>query len=67
MPSHPLLLFEIHKAADGDGKAHPALVEVDGEWNGFSRIIKGLSEGDVIVALGAFKLKDGDSVRTVAQ
>ena len=52
---------------DGDGKAHPALVEVDGEWNGLSRIVKGLSEGDVIVALGAFKLKDGDSVRTVAK
>ena len=52
---------------DGDGKAHPALVEVDGEWNGLSRIVKGLSEDDVIVALGAFKLKDGDSVRTVAK
>ena len=52
---------------DGDGRAHPALVEVDGEWNGLSRVSKGLSEGDRIVLLGAFKLKDGDPVRAVAQ
>ena len=51
---------------DGDGRVHPALVEVNGEWNGLSRIVKGLCEGDRIVALGAFKLKDGDAVRTVA-
>ena len=50
---------------DGDGRVHPALVEVNGEWNGLSRIVKGLCEGDRIVALGAFKLKDGDAVRTV--
>ena len=52
---------------DGDGKAHPVPVEVDGEWNGLSRVVKGLSAGDRIVSLGAFKLKDGDAVRTVAQ
>jgi hypothetical protein len=50
---------------DGDGRVHPALVEVNGEWNGLSRVVKGLCEGDRIVALGAFKLKDGDAVRTV--
>ena len=50
---------------DGDGRVHPALVEVNGECNGLSRIVKGLWEGDRIVALGAFKLKDGDAVRTV--
>jgi len=49
-----------------DGKVHPAIVETDGEWNGLSRVAKGLSEGDRIVALGAFKLKDGDTVRVVA-
>ena len=52
---------------DGDGRVHPVIVEVDGEWNGLSRIAKGLSEGDRIVLLGAFKLKDGDSVRAVEQ
>ena len=51
----------------GDGKVHPVIVEVDGEWNGLSRIAKGLSEGDRIVVLGAFKLKDGDTVRAVEQ
>ena len=48
-----------------DGKVHPVIVETDGEWNGLSRVSKGLSEGDRIVALGAFKLKDGASVRVV--
>ena len=48
-----------------DGKVHPVIVKVDGEWNGLSRIVKGLSLGDRIVALGAFKLKDGDTVRVV--
>ena len=48
-----------------DGRVHPINVEIDGEWNGLSRIVKGLSEGDRIVALGAFKLKDGDTVRVV--
>jgi hypothetical protein len=51
---------------DGDGRAHPVAVETDGEWNGLSRVAKGLSEGDRIVSLGAFKLKDGDAVRVVA-
>ena len=49
-----------------EGKAHPVQVEVDGEWNGLSRVVQGLSAGDRIVSLGAFKLKDGDAVRTVA-
>ena len=48
-----------------DGKVHPVLVEVDGEWRGLSRVVKGLSAGDRIVALGAFKLKDGEAVRVV--
>ena len=48
-----------------DGRAHPVLVETDGEWNGLSRIVKGLSAGDRIVGLGAFKLKDGDRVKVV--
>ena len=51
---------------DGDDKVHPVLVKVDGEWNGISRVVQGLSAGDRIVSLGAFKLKDGDTVRTVA-
>ena len=51
---------------DGDGKAHPVPVAVDGEWNGLSRVVQGLSAGDRIVSLGAFKLKDGDAVRMVA-
>ena len=51
---------------DGDCRAHPVAVETDGEWNGLSRVAKGLSEGDKIVSLGAFKLKDGDAVRVVA-
>ena len=50
-----------------DGKVHPVIVDVDGEWSGLSRVAKGLSEGDRIVLLGAFKLKDGDSVRAVRQ
>ena len=52
---------------DGDGKAHPVPVETDGEWNGLSRVASGLSEGDTIVCKGAFKLKDGDTVRVVSQ
>ena len=48
-----------------DGRVHPVIVETDGEWNGLSRIVKGLSAGDRIVALGAFKLKDGDLVKVV--
>ena len=51
---------------DGDGKTHPVPVAVDGEWNGLSRVVQGLSAGDRIVSLGAFKLKDGDAVRMVA-
>jgi len=51
---------------DCDGRAHPVAVETDGEWNGLSRVVKGLSAGDRIVSLGAFKLKDGDAVRVVA-
>ncbi len=50
---------------DDDGRAHPAAVETDGEWNGLSRIAKGLAEGDRIVSSGAFKLKDGTPVRVV--
>ena len=48
-----------------DGKVHPVMVETDGEWNGLSRIVKGLSAGDRIVGSGAFKLKDGDTVKVV--
>ena len=50
---------------DGEGRVHPSIVETDGEWNGLSRIAKGLSAGDRIVGIGAFKLKDGDQVRVV--
>ena len=49
----------------GDSTVHPVFVDVDGEWNGLTRIAGGLSEGDMIVERGAFKLKDGDSVRVV--
>jgi len=48
-----------------DGKVHPVIVETGGEWNGLSRIEKGLSAGDRIVGRGAFKLKDGDTVKVV--
>ena len=50
-----------------DSKVHPVIVDIEGEWNGLSRVAKGLSKGDRIVALGAFKLKDGDAVRVVEQ
>jgi len=50
-----------------DGKVHPVLVETDGEWNGLSRIVKGLAEGDRIVGDGGFKLKDGETVRVVSK
>ena len=46
-----------------DGRVHPVFVAVDGEWKGLSRVVDGLAEGDRIVLLGAFKLKDGDAVR----
>ena len=48
-----------------DGRVHPVMVETRGEWNGFSRIEKGLLAGDRIVGSGAFKLKDGDMVKVV--
>ena len=48
-----------------DSVAHPVEVETDGEWNGLSRVKSGLSEGDVIVLDGAFKLRDGDKVKVV--
>lgn len=48
---------------DEDGRVHPVLVETEGEWNGLSRIAKGLAAGDRIVGRGAFKLKDGDLVK----
>ena len=48
-----------------DGKVHPVIVETDGEWNGLSRVVKGLSAGDRIVGRGAFKLNDGDIVKVV--
>ena len=48
-----------------DGTAHPVFVETDGEWGGWSKVASGLSEGDRIVGLGAFKLKDGDAVRVM--
>ena len=48
-----------------DGTAHPVPVSTDGAWNGLSRIASGLSEGDVVVGRGAFKLKDGDKVKVV--
>ncbi len=50
-----------------DGRVHPVIVETDGEWNGLSRIAKGLSAGDRIVGSGAFKLKDGDIVKVVGR
>ena len=52
---------------DDAGRAHPAAVETDGEWNGLSRVVKGLSEGDRIVSSGAFKLKDGTPVKVVGR
>ena len=48
-----------------DGTAHPVFVETDGEWGDLSKVASGLSEGDRIVGLGAFKLKDGDAVRVM--
>ena len=48
-----------------DCTVHPVMVETDGEWNGLSRVVKGLSPGARIVRGGAFKLKDGDQVRVV--
>ena len=48
-----------------DGRAHPVHVVVDGEWGDVSRVASGLSEGDRIVGLGAFKLKDGDAVKVM--
>ena len=48
-----------------DGTAHPAVVETDGEGGDLSKVASGLSEGDRIVGLGAFKLKDGDAVRVM--
>ena len=48
-----------------DGTVHPVVVEADGEWNGVTRIAGGLVEGDRIVGLGAFKLKDGDAVKVI--
>ena len=51
----------------GDSVVHPAFVEADGEWYGLTRIAKGLSAGDAIVESGAFKLKDGDTVRVVGK
>jgi membrane fusion protein (multidrug efflux system) len=50
-----------------DGTAHPVAVVIDGEWNGLSRVASGLSEGDEIVSVGAFKLNDGDAVRVVGR
>ena len=52
------------KIGDG-GVVHPVTVDVGGEWNGLSRIVKGLAAGDRIVGSGAFKLKDGDQVKVV--
>ena len=52
---------------DDEGRAHPVAVETDGEWNGLSRVVKGLAEGDRIVSAGAFKLKDGMPVKVVGQ
>jgi len=51
---------------DAEGRAHPVAVETDGEWNGVSRISAGLADGDRIVGLGAFKLKDGAAVKVVS-
>ena len=48
-----------------DGTAHPVFVETGGEWGDLSKVASGLSEGDRIVGLGAFKLKDGDAVRVM--
>ena len=48
-----------------DGTAHPVFVETDGEGGDLSKVASGLSEGDRIVGLGAFKLKDGDAVRVM--
>lgn len=48
-----------------DGRAHPVTVKTGEEWNGLSRVVGGLAEGDRIVLKGAFKLKDGDAVKVV--
>ena len=50
-----------------DGRAHPVSVATDGEWDGLSRVKSGLSEGDVVVESGAFKLKDGDMVKVICR
>ena len=52
---------------DDDGRVHPAFVETEGEWDGLSRVVRGLSAGDRIVERGAFKLKNGDVVRVVGR
>jgi membrane fusion protein (multidrug efflux system) len=52
---------------DDGGRVHPVCVDVDGEWNGLSRMAKGLKPGDRIVSKGAFKLKDGDLVKVVGR
>ena len=52
---------------DDGGRVHPVYVDVDGEWNGLSRIAKGLKPGDRIVSKGAFKLKGGDLVKVVGR
>jgi len=58
--------FQAWKVDDG-GRVHPALVETGGEWDGMSRVVRGLSAGDRIVERGAFKLKDGDLVRVIGR
>lgn len=50
-----------------DGRAHPVSVATDGEWDGLSRVRSGLSDGDVVVESGAFKLKDGDMVKVICR
>ena len=50
-----------------DGRVHPVSVATDGEWGGLSRVRSGLSDGDVVVESGAFKLKDGDLVKVICR
>jgi len=52
---------------DGDSRVHPAPVTVGKAWNGRTPVVEGLEAGVTVVTSGGFKLKDGMTVKCLAE
>ena len=50
---------------DAENRVHPVAVEIGETWQGMTRIVDGVETGVRVVSVGAFKLRDGMSVKVI--